>query len=145
MNYCVLSTVNHLTLVQGSRPYQLLYLRHVNIPCKDSEICSLILILFLPLNRYNFLDKSVGISSLFEISGNYSVNSISQIVETRLPLHVPGVEGLLIPSKTQGHVLKVFGGNTALVRWEVYYHSAICHVFVNCLRLDLSGLLDFTF
>lgn len=73
---------------------------------------------------YNFLDKSVGISTLFEITSESLVDGISQIVETRLPFHVPGVEGLLIPSKTRGQVLKVFGGNTALVRWE-YNQSAV--------------------
>ncbi|XP_058002713.1 uncharacterized protein LOC110643732 isoform X2 [Hevea brasiliensis] len=67
---------------------------------------------------YNFLDKSVGISSLFEITSESWLDNILQIVETHHPLHVPGVEGLLIPSKTRGHVLKLIGGNTALVRWE---------------------------
>ncbi|XP_055961923.1 uncharacterized protein LOC126683413 isoform X2 [Mercurialis annua] len=67
---------------------------------------------------FNFLDKSVGISSLFEITSESLVDSALQIVETNLPLHVPGVEGLFVPSKTRGHVLKVIGGNTALVRWE---------------------------
>lgn len=47
------------------------------------------------------------------------MDNISQIVETQLPLHVPGVEGLLVPSKTRGHVLRMIDGNTALVRWEV--------------------------
>eukprot|EP00257_Ricinus_communis_P020943 XP_015580313.1 uncharacterized protein LOC8265348 isoform X1 [Ricinus communis] len=67
---------------------------------------------------FNFLDKSVGISSLFEITSESLVDNISQIVETNLLLHVPGVEGLFIPNKTRGHVLKVIGGNTAIVRWE---------------------------
>ncbi|KAL5788807.1 hypothetical protein ACOSP7_005756 [Xanthoceras sorbifolium] len=80
---------------------------------------------------YNFLDKSVGISTLFEITSDSLVDGISQIVETLQPLHVPGVDGLLIPSKTRGHVLKVLGGNTALVRWE-YTQSA---VLVLLLRL----------
>jgi nuclear pore complex protein Nup188 len=56
---------------------------------------------------------------LFEINSDSLVDNISQIVETHLPVHVPGVEGLFIPSKTRGHALKVIGGNTALVRWEV--------------------------
>lgn len=47
------------------------------------------------------------------------MDETSQTVETHLPLQVPGIEGLLIPAKTQGHVLRVIGGNTALVRWEV--------------------------
>ena len=68
---------------------------------------------------YNFLDKSVGMSSLLEITSDSLVDNISQIIETRVPLHVPGVEGLIIPSQTRGHVLKVIDGNTALVRWEV--------------------------
>ncbi|KAK3195082.1 hypothetical protein Dsin_026392 [Dipteronia sinensis] len=80
---------------------------------------------------YNFLDRSVGISTLFEITSDSVVDGISQIVETLHPLHVPGVDGLLIPSKTRGHVLKVLGGNTALVRWE-YTQSA---VLVLLLRL----------
>lgn len=74
-------------------------------------------------NRYNFLDKSVGISSVFEISRDSLVDNISQIVETHLPVHIPGIEGLFIPSKTRGHVLKMIGGNTALVRWEVIKQS----------------------
>ncbi|KAF2302000.1 hypothetical protein GH714_031219 [Hevea brasiliensis] len=72
---------------------------------------------------YNFLDKSVGISSLFEITSESWLDNILQIVETHHPLHVPGVEGLLIPSKTRGHVLKLIGGNTALVRWEAVTFS----------------------
>ncbi|WCJ39807.1 hypothetical protein M5689_020767 [Euphorbia peplus] len=67
---------------------------------------------------YNFLDKSVGISSLFEMTNESLVDDMSQIVETHLPLPVPGVESLFIPRRTRGHVLKVIGGNTALVRWE---------------------------
>ncbi|XP_038902765.1 uncharacterized protein LOC120089385 isoform X2 [Benincasa hispida] len=67
---------------------------------------------------FDFLDKSVGISSLFEINSSTSVDSIPEIVETQQPLLVPGMEGLLIPCKTRGHVLKVVGGNTVLVRWE---------------------------
>ncbi|KAF8406575.1 hypothetical protein HHK36_008663 [Tetracentron sinense] len=80
---------------------------------------------------YNFLDKSVGISSLFDIPNDSLVENISQTVETRLPLHVPGVEGLLIPTQTRGHVLKFVDGNTALIRWE-YSQSG---VFVLLLRL----------
>ncbi|XP_065865698.1 uncharacterized protein [Euphorbia lathyris] len=67
---------------------------------------------------YNFLDKSVGISSLFQVTNESLMDDMSQIVETNLPLPVPGVESLFIPRKTRGHVLKVIGGNTALVRWE---------------------------
>ncbi|XP_022947489.1 uncharacterized protein LOC111451342 [Cucurbita moschata] len=67
---------------------------------------------------FNFLDKSVGISSLFEINSSTSVDRIPEFVETQEPLLVPGMEGLLIPCKTRGQVLKVVGGNTVLVRWE---------------------------
>ncbi|XP_074329282.1 uncharacterized protein LOC141666927 isoform X2 [Apium graveolens] len=67
---------------------------------------------------YNFLEKSVGLSSLCEINGGSVVNSASSVVETQRPLCVPGLEGFLIPSKTRGHILKLIDGNTALVRWE---------------------------
>uniref|UniRef100_A0A803NF80 Nucleoporin NUP188 homolog n=1 Tax=Cannabis sativa TaxID=3483 RepID=A0A803NF80_CANSA len=87
---------------------------------------------------YNFLDKSVGISSLFEITDDSLVDATSQIVETRAPLHVPGIEGLLIPSSTRGHILKLIGPNTALVRWE-YTHSG---VLVLLLRLAQGLYLD---
>ena len=70
-------------------------------------------------NRYNFLDKSVGISSLFEISSDSQVDDISHIVEARQAVQVPGIEGFYIPAGTRGRVLKVVGENTALVRWEV--------------------------
>ncbi|GLT69630.1 hypothetical protein SLA2020_417670 [Shorea laevis] len=87
---------------------------------------------------YNFLDKSVGISSLFEISSDSLVDDISQIVETHQPVHVPGIEGLFIPSNTRGHVLKMIGGNTALVRWE-YTQSGL---LVLLLRLAQELYLD---
>lgn len=47
------------------------------------------------------------------------MDDISQIVETHLPINIPGIEGLFIPGKTRGHVLKIIGDGTALVRWEV--------------------------
>ncbi|XP_050107709.1 uncharacterized protein LOC126586808 isoform X1 [Malus sylvestris] len=74
---------------------------------------------------YNFLDKSLGISSLVEINGSFGEDR-SQIVETHLPLHVPGFEGLVIPSKTCGHILRLVSGNTALVRWE-----AVCFALMD--------------
>ena len=49
---------------------------------------------------YNFLDKSVGISSLLEITSDSLVDNFSQIIETRVPLHVLGVEELIIHSQT---------------------------------------------
>ncbi|XP_071723037.1 uncharacterized protein [Rutidosis leptorrhynchoides] len=67
---------------------------------------------------YNFLDKSVGISCLFEISSESLVDSSGQTVVTRLPLNVPGVDGLFIPSGTHGRIVKVIEQSTALVRWE---------------------------
>ena len=71
------------------------------------------------MDRYNFLDKSTGISSLFDITSESLLDHISQIVETQHAMRIPGVDGLHIPSRTRGHILKVVGGKTALVRWEV--------------------------
>ncbi|KAL5561138.1 hypothetical protein UlMin_030885 [Ulmus minor] len=87
---------------------------------------------------YNFLDHSVGISSLFEITNESLVDDISQIVETRAPLNVPGIEGLLIPRNTRGHILRLVGTNTALVRWE-YEHSG---VLVLLMRLAQELYVD---
>uniref|UniRef100_A0A1J3H018 Nucleoporin NUP188-like protein n=1 Tax=Noccaea caerulescens TaxID=107243 RepID=A0A1J3H018_NOCCA len=67
---------------------------------------------------YNFLDKSVGISTLFDITHDSLVEGASQIVETSRPLHIPGLEGLVIPSNTRGRILRITSENTALVRWE---------------------------
>eukprot|EP00268_Persea_americana_P036026 TRINITY_DN35516_c0_g1_i1.p1 TRINITY_DN35516_c0_g1~~TRINITY_DN35516_c0_g1_i1.p1 ORF type:complete len:2020 (+),score=353.46 TRINITY_DN35516_c0_g1_i1:707-6061(+) len=80
---------------------------------------------------YNFLDKMVGISSLFEISGDSVVSNISQMVETRHPLHVPGFEGLLIPGQTRGRVLKIVDSNISLIRWECMQSG----IYVLLLRL----------
>ncbi|XP_077246551.1 nucleoporin (DUF3414) isoform X2 [Tasmannia lanceolata] len=80
---------------------------------------------------YNFLDKMVGITSLFEIPGDSSVDNSSQIVETLYPLRIPRVDGLIIPTRTRGHVLKVVEGNIALIRWQ-YMQSGM---FVLVLRL----------
>ncbi|XP_059647512.1 uncharacterized protein LOC132293878 [Cornus florida] len=89
---------------------------------------------------YSYLDKSVGISTLLEMNSDSLVDNISQIVEADLPFHVPGVEGLFIPSRTRGHVLKVIDGNTALVRWE-YTQSG---VLVLLLRLGQELYLENT-
>ncbi|KAL2537742.1 hypothetical protein Fot_19133 [Forsythia ovata] len=80
---------------------------------------------------FNFLDKSVGISSPFEISSYSVVDASSKIVETRLPVHLTGVEDFVIPSGSRGHLLRMIDNNTALVRWE-YTESG---VLVLLLRL----------
>ncbi|KAG8368145.1 hypothetical protein BUALT_Bualt15G0014600 [Buddleja alternifolia] len=67
---------------------------------------------------FNFLDKSVGLSTPVEISSEPVVDAVSKIVESRFPLRVAGVEGLVIPSKSQGQVLRMIDKNRALVRWE---------------------------
>lgn len=73
----------------------------------------------LSLCRYNFLDKSVGISTLFDITSDSVVDGASQLVETSQPLQIPGLEGLVIPRNTRGRILRVINENTGLVRWEV--------------------------
>ncbi|XP_011046730.1 PREDICTED: uncharacterized protein LOC105141252 isoform X1 [Populus euphratica] len=96
---------------------------------------------------YNFLDKYVGVSSLVEITSESLVDSASQAVETQLPLHVPGADSLVIPSKTRGHVLKVIDGNTALVRWE-YAQSGVLVLLlrlVNELYLESKKEVFLTF
>ncbi|XP_031130365.1 uncharacterized protein LOC116032104 [Ipomoea triloba] len=87
---------------------------------------------------FNFLDKSTGLSSLFEISRGSLVDAASQSVKTSQPLHVPGVEGLIIPSGTHGHVLKMVDRNIGLVRWE-YSQSGL---LVLLLRLAQVTHLD---
>lgn len=74
---------------------------------------------FHVMNRYNFLDKTVGISTLFEINNGTLVDGMSQIIETRKPFDVPGIDGICVPSNTRGHILKIIDGNNALIRWEV--------------------------
>ncbi|XP_057456711.1 uncharacterized protein LOC130747712 [Lotus japonicus] len=87
---------------------------------------------------YNFLDKSVGISSLFGISSDPQADDACHIVEAQQAVGVPGIEGLVIPSGTRGRVLRVVGQNTALVRWE-YSPSG---VFVLLLRLAQERYLN---
>ncbi|KAJ6692836.1 NUCLEOPORIN NUP188-like protein [Salix purpurea] len=96
---------------------------------------------------YNFLDKYVGVSTLFEITSESLVDRASQVVETQLPLQVPGADSLIIPSKTRGHVLKVIDGNTALVRWE-YEQSGVLVLLlrlVNELYLESNEEVFLTF
>ncbi|XP_073292764.1 uncharacterized protein [Primulina huaijiensis] len=73
---------------------------------------------------FNFLNKSVGLSTPMEISNGSEVDAVSKVVETHFPLHVTGVEGLVIPSKSQGQVLRMIDKNVALVRWE-YTESGV--------------------
>ncbi|KAL5055383.1 hypothetical protein RYX36_036065 [Vicia faba] len=68
---------------------------------------------------YTFLDRSVGISSLFEISSDLLANDVYHILEAQQAVQVPGIEGLFVPSGTRGRVLKVVGEKTSLVRWEL--------------------------
>lgn len=67
----------------------------------------------------------LGISSLFKIDDRSLVDEDSQTVETVSPLPVPGMEGLVIPGNTCGHIVRIVSGNTALVRWEVSMFSAL--------------------
>ncbi|KAL2329164.1 hypothetical protein Fmac_022591 [Flemingia macrophylla] len=67
---------------------------------------------------YNFLNRSVGMSSLFEINSGSQIVDVSHIVEAQQAVQVPGIEGFFIPSGTRGRVLRVVGENAALVRWE---------------------------
>ncbi|CAN1748751.1 Nucleoporin NUP188, partial [Linum perenne] len=90
---------------------------------RESFIDGPLRLIYLLVNRYNFLDKSVGISSLFEVTSESIVDRVSQIVETQQSLPVPGIEGLIVPSKTRGQVLKVVDAKTALVRWEAVTFS----------------------
>ncbi|ESQ53118.1 hypothetical protein EUTSA_v10024188mg [Eutrema salsugineum] len=80
---------------------------------------------------YNFLDKSVGISTLFDITSDSLVDNASQLVETSQPLHIQGLEGLVIPSNTRGRMLRIIGEDTGLVRWEF----SISGVIVLIIRL----------
>lgn len=84
---------------------------------------------FYLVNRYNFLDKSVGLSTLVELRGNVGIDNNTGIVETLLPLCVPGLESLQIPRGTRGHVLKAIDDNTALVRWEVKLKYVLVFTF----------------
>ncbi|XP_010446392.1 PREDICTED: uncharacterized protein LOC104729180 isoform X1 [Camelina sativa] len=67
---------------------------------------------------YNFLDKSVGVSTLFDITSDSPTDDACQLVETSRPVHIPGLEGLVIPSNTRGRILRINSENTGLVRWE---------------------------
>ncbi|XP_041997267.1 uncharacterized protein LOC121747315 isoform X2 [Salvia splendens] len=80
---------------------------------------------------FNFLDKSTGLSTPFEIMNGSVVDALSKIVETHSPLHVAGVEGLIIPGKSRGQVLRMLDDNCALVRWE----HTVSGVLVLLLRL----------
>ncbi|KAL0334623.1 UNVERIFIED_CONTAM: hypothetical protein Sradi_4674200 [Sesamum radiatum] len=81
---------------------------------------------------FNFLDKSVGLSTPLEISSDSAVDAVvPKIVETRYPLQVAGIGGLIIPSKSRGQVMRMIDKKYALVRWE-YSESG---VLVLLLRL----------
>lgn len=88
---------------------------------------------------YNFMEKSVGISSVLEIDSDLLVNGASQIIETQLPLLVPTVEGLLIPSKTRGRILRMIDSKTALVRWEYKQSGMVVLLLRLAQMLELDG------
>ncbi|KAK4437676.1 hypothetical protein Salat_0101600 [Sesamum alatum] len=68
---------------------------------------------------FNFLDKSVGLSTPLEINSDSAVDAVvPKIIETRYPLQVAGIGGLIIPSKSRGQVMRMIDKKHALVRWE---------------------------
>ncbi|XP_047333534.1 uncharacterized protein LOC124937067 [Impatiens glandulifera] len=90
---------------------------------------------------YNFLNKSVGVSSLFQLSNGSFIDEVSLIVQTNLLLPIPKVEGLLVPCKTRGHIVRMIDGNTALVRWEYVQSGMVLLIWrlAQSLYLDSSG------
>ncbi|EPS65107.1 hypothetical protein M569_09666, partial [Genlisea aurea] len=72
---------------------------------------------------YNFLDKSVGLSTPFKMSDGSILDEVANVVESRVCLPIPGVESLVIPSKTRGLVLRMIDKDFALVRWEGVCYS----------------------
>lgn len=74
------------------------------------------------------------------------MDAVSKIIVTQSPLQVAGVEGVVIPAKSRGHVLRMLDGNCALVRWEVSCPRNIVnsdHIFMNSfLILILHQLMD---
>ncbi|KAK9164468.1 hypothetical protein Syun_005370 [Stephania yunnanensis] len=106
-----------LCTLEGEFPYRSVeFIRFLSALCEGTWPAECV---------YNFLDKAVGMSSLFEVPDATCVGGTSQIVETCRPLHVPGLESLLIPSHTRGQILKFVNGNTALVRWEDKLQTAV--------------------
>ncbi|KAK4375119.1 hypothetical protein RND71_005796 [Anisodus tanguticus] len=89
---------------------------------------------------FNFLDKSTGLSSPVNISSCSVVDDASQTVMVVQPLHLPGIEGLVIPSGTRGHLLKMIDRDIALVRWEFSQSG----VFLLLLRLSQGLYLEKT-
>lgn len=59
-----------------------------------------------------------GITTLIEFPSGYVGKNIFDTVETHHPIVIPGVEGLMIPSGSCGHILKVVTPNIGLIRWE---------------------------
>ncbi|CAA0807688.1 Protein of unknown function (DUF3414 [Striga hermonthica] len=97
---------------------------------------------------FNFLDKSVGLSTPVGLRGDAVLDASSKIVETNSPLHVADAEGLVIPSKSKGQVLRMIDENCALVRWE-YTESGVLVLLMRLaqeLRMqnsqDLIVILD---
>ncbi|XP_010555238.1 PREDICTED: uncharacterized protein LOC104824773 isoform X2 [Tarenaya hassleriana] len=88
---------------------------------------------------YNFLDKSVGISTLSDLSSCSLVDDVCQIVESSRPLHVPGLEGVIVPSKTHGRILKMVSENTGVVRWE-YALSSVTVLILRLANALYSGI-----
>ncbi|XP_042430044.1 uncharacterized protein LOC122016720 isoform X2 [Zingiber officinale] len=82
---------------------------------------------------FNYLDKMSGITTLIEFPSGYVGKNIFDIVETHHPIVIPGVEGLMIPSGTCGHILKVVTPNIGLIRWECA-HSGILLLLLRMLQ-----------
>ncbi|MCD7459389.1 hypothetical protein HAX54_040819 [Datura stramonium] len=89
---------------------------------------------------FNFLDKSTGLSSPVDIDSCSIVDDASQTVMAIQPLQLPSIEGLVIPSGTRGHLLKMIDRNIALVRWEFSQSG----VFVLLLHLAQGLYLEKT-
>ncbi|XP_074569458.1 uncharacterized protein LOC141826101 [Curcuma longa] len=82
---------------------------------------------------FNYLDKMSGITTLIEFPSGYVGKNIFDTVETHHPIVIPGVEGLMIPSGSCGHILKVVTPNIGLIRWECA-HSGILLLLLRMLQ-----------
>lgn len=70
-------------------------------------------------SRYDFLYKTVKITSLYQHPEGAVMHENGNVVQTNVALQVPDAPGLMIPRGTSGRISRIIDGRVSLVHWEV--------------------------
>lgn len=67
------------------------------------------------------MDNLSGVTFSYVIPNALNGVNVYEIIETPHVLHIPGLDGVIIPRNTRGQVIKLIDEKTVIVRWQVRF------------------------